>query len=71
MVYFTSIRPSEHYPEEHEQDIPWHDVVMILMVTKNPRKKGNKFEIETNQYYLLFEIKNNILTVINAKRVRT
>lgn len=67
MVYFTDIQPTEHYLNEHENGVPWDKVAEIIFLTKNPRKKGDKFEIETDQYYLLFEIKDNILYVINAK----
>ena len=41
----------------------------IILATKNPRKKENKFEIEKEGYYILFEIKDNILYVINAKKL--
>ena len=68
MVYFTKIETTEHYLEEHEQDVPWDKVVEIIFSTKNPRKKGENFEIEKQGYYILFEIKNNILYVINAKK---
>ena len=70
MVYFTEIQPSKHYIEYHEKDVPWHKVIEIIFNTKNPRKKGAKFEIEDENYYVLFEIKNNVLYVINAKKVR-
>ena len=68
MVYFTGIQPTDHYSEEHEKDVPWDKVVEIIFSTKNPRKKGDKFEIEKDGYYILFEIKNNVLYVINAKK---
>ena len=68
MVYFKSIEPTEHYLEEHEKDVPWDKVVEIILATKSPRKKGNKFEIEKNGYYILFEVKNNVLYIINAKK---
>lgn len=67
-MYFTDIQPTEHYLLEHEKDVPWDKVVEIIFLTKNPRKKGSKFEIEQNGYYLLFEIKENVLYVINAKK---
>lgn len=70
MVYFTDIQPTNHYIEEHEKDVPWHEVVEIIFNTKNPRKRGDKFEIKKKGYYILFEIKNNILYVINAKKDR-
>jgi hypothetical protein len=68
MVYFTEIQPTEHYLIEHQKDVPWDEVLEIIFSTKNPRKKGDKFEIETDKYYVLFKVENNILFVINAKR---
>jgi len=68
MVYFTDIQPTKHYLEEHAKDVSWDKVVEIIFATKNPRKKGDKFEIEKEGYYILFEIKNNVLYVINAKK---
>jgi hypothetical protein len=68
MVYFTAIEPTNHYLEEHSKDVPWDEVVNLILSTKNPRKKGNNFEIEKNGYYILFKVENNILWVINAKR---
>lgn len=68
MVYFTDIQPTDHYLEEHEKEVHWDKVVEIIFSTKNPRKKGDKFEIEKNGYYILFEIKNNVLYIINAKK---
>ena len=70
VVYFTEIKPTDHYLEEHQRDVPWHKVVEIILTTKNPRKKDNKFEIENESYYLLFEIRDTILYVINAKHQR-
>ena len=69
MVYFTEIKPTYHYIKEHEKEVPWNKVTEIILTTKNPRKKGDKFEIEKNGYYILFKIINNILYVINAKKV--
>lgn len=68
MVYFTSIEPTKHYLEEHQREVPWDEVVEVILTTKNPRKKGNKFEIEKDGYYILFEIKDKVLYVINAKK---
>ena len=68
MVYFTSIEPTEHYLEYHEKEVPWHKVMEIILTTKNPRKKGTKFEIEKDGYYILFKIENKTLYVINAKK---
>ena len=68
MVYFTEIVPTEHYLQEHQKDVPWIKVIEIILKTKNPRKKFNKFEIESEDYYILFEIVNNKLYIINAKK---
>ena len=70
MVYFKEIKSTEHYKQEHERDVPWHTVIEIILSTKNPRKKGDKFEIENENYYVLFEIKDNTLYVINAKKLK-
>ena len=70
MVYFTEIRPTEHYLREHAKEVPWYKVIEIIFDTKNPRKKGPNFEIEKGGYYVLFKIERNVLHVINAKRIR-
>ena len=68
MVYFIEILPTKHYLDEHQKDVPWDKVIEIIFSTKNPRKKGDKFEIEKQDYYILFKIENKVLYVINAKR---
>jgi hypothetical protein len=68
MVYFTRIEPTSHYIEMHEDNVAWEKVVEIILDTKNPRKKAGKFEIEKDGYYILFEVKNNVIYVINAKK---
>ena len=71
MVYFTSIEKTSHYREEHEKDVPWSEVVeVIFKSSKNVKKKEGKYEIETGKYYILMELKNKALYVINAKRRR-
>ena len=70
MVYFTDIQPTEHYTQEHKREVPWPKVVEIILTTKNPRKKGENFEIKSEGYYLLFRVKDNTLFVVNAKRTR-
>ena len=30
MVYFTAIKKTIHYEENHEQDIPWSEVIEII-----------------------------------------
>ena len=71
MVYFTAIKKTQHYEDNHEQDIPWSEVIRIIFSSsKNIKKKGTKYEIETNDFYILMELKDKILYVINAKRRR-
>ena len=70
MVYFRAIRKTTHYVEYHEHEVPWSKVIEIVLGTKSKRKKGNKIEIETGKYYVLCELKENVLWVINAKRNR-
>ena len=71
MTYFTSIKKTKHYQEEHEQQVPWSEVVeVIFKSSKNIKKKEDKYEIETDKYYILMELKNKVLYVINAKRKR-
>lgn len=64
---FKHIRKTNHYKEYHERNFPWSKVIEIILTTKNPRKKGDKIEIKTEKHYILCELKNNVLWVINAK----
>ena len=59
LVYFKSIVPTEHYLEHHVNDMPWAEVIHKLVTTKNPRKKGDNYEIDDGTCYipLRFEIK--------------
>ena len=71
MVYFIEIKKTQHYGENHELDVPWSEVIeVIFKSSKDIRKKGNKYEIEAGNYYILMELKSNVLYVINAKRTR-
>jgi hypothetical protein len=70
MPYFHSIRKTQHYREHHEHEVPWHTVVELIFATKNPRKKGDAFEIERNGLYVVFSIQDGVLSVINAKRTQ-
>jgi hypothetical protein len=68
MVHFTRISPSKHYIENHSKAVPWEKVVEIILTSKAPRKRGCKYEIVKGGYYILFEIRQGALNVINAKR---
>jgi len=71
MVYFTRINKTEHYIKEHEQEVSWSEVVeVIFKSSKDIKKKGDKYEIETGKYYILMKLKDKVLYVINAKRAR-
>lgn len=70
MVYFTDIKPTNHYIKEHQKEVPWDKVLELIFFTKNPKKKHGKFEIKKDGYYILFEIKENTVYVINAKNER-
>tara|TARA_Y100000310_G_C20554616_1_gene749895 strand:- start:9 stop:221 length:213 start_codon:yes stop_codon:yes gene_type:complete len=67
MVYFRNIKPTQHYLEEHEKEVPWEKVVELIFSTKNPKKNGNVFEIESKKYYILFRVTDETLFIINAK----
>ena len=68
MVHFTEIRPTIHYILRHAKDVPWEKVVEIILTTKNPRRRADKYRIEQKGYYVLFRIEGGILSVINAKK---
>lgn len=70
MVHFTKIRPTKHYQFFHEKDVPWEKVSELLYSIKNPRKKGDIFEIEKEGYYILFSLKQETVYVINAKKTK-
>ena len=67
---FRSIKKTNHYKEHHEKDVPWSEVIEVILTTKNPRKKGNRIEIKNSKYYILCKLENNTLWVINAKHTK-
>jgi len=62
-MYFKSIRKTLHYVIHHEKQFPWSKVIEIMLTTKDMRKKDNNIEIETENYYILGRIENNILWI--------
>ena len=68
--YYEQIVPTEHYLYHHAKDMPWTDVLRIMIITKNRRKKGDVFEIETDEHYIVFAVRDRTAFVINAKRKR-
>ena len=67
-MYWEEIRRSEHFELHHKGTLPWNEVIHLIYVIKNKRKKGDKIEIEDNKFYILCELKDKILYVINVKR---
>jgi len=67
-MFWTEIRRSEHFEAYHKGALPWSDVIRLIHVIKNKRKKGDKIEIEDDKIYILCEIRDKILYVINVKR---
>ena len=68
-MYFKAVRKDPHYIENHEKQVPWDEISRIVQrASKHMRKKGDKIEIELEGYYLLCEMKEGYLYVINAKR---
>ncbi len=67
-MYWKEIRRSKHFEEYHKGTLAWSDVIRLIHLIKNKRKKGDKIEIENNKIYILCEIKEQVLYVINVKR---
>ncbi|MDP2750659.1 MAG: hypothetical protein Q8O89_07555 [Nanoarchaeota archaeon] len=68
MTRYEKIEKTEHYKICHEKDFPFEEVCRIVLSAKSLRKKENKIVLITDQYYILCELKEKILYVINAKR---
>lgn len=64
-MHFDEIRKTVHYKKNHEKKFPWPAILQQIFAVKNPRKKGD--EIETKSIYILCELKEKVLYVINAK----
>ena len=67
-MHWEEIRRSEHFELYHKGTLPWNEVISLIYTIKNKRKKGDKIEIEDNKFYILCELKDKILYVINVKR---
>ncbi len=66
-MYWKEIKRSDHFEEHHKGALSWSDIVRLIYEIKNKRKKGNKIEIEDDRFYILCELKDKILYVINVK----
>ena len=67
-MYWEEIRRSGHFELYHKGALDWNEVIRLIYIIKNKRKKGDKIEIEDDKFYILCELKNKILYVINVKR---
>lgn len=67
-MYWREIKRSKHFEECHKGTLAWNDVIRLIYAIKNKRKKGDKIEIEDNKIYILCELKDKILYVINVKK---
>ena len=67
-MHWKEIRKSEHFEKYHKGTLAWSNVVRLIYTIKNKRKKGDKIEIEDKKFYILCELKDKILYVINVKR---
>jgi len=67
-MHWKEIRRTNHFEEYHKGTLAWSDVVRLIYTIKNKRKKGDKIEIENDRFYILCELKDKILYVINVKK---
>ena len=68
MMYWTDIERSNHYDLFHKGVLDWEDVIQLIHSNKKKRKKGNKIDVEDKKFYILCELNNRILYVINVKK---
>ena len=66
-MLWRKVRRSDHYELYHKNIMSWSDVVHTIYSIKNKRQKGNKIRIENERFYILCELKADILYVINVK----
>ena len=67
-MYWEEIRQTEHFQDFHYGTLAWSEIIRRIYTIKSKRKKGNKIEIEDDQIYILCELKDKTLYVINVKR---
>jgi len=67
-MYWEEIRRSDHFEKYHKGALAWSDIVCLIYIMKSKRKKGDKIEIEDDKFYILCELKDKILYVINVKK---
>lgn len=67
-MYWKEIKRCDHFEKYHKGALAWSDIVRLIYTIKNKRKKGNKIEIEDDKFYILCELKDKVLFVINVKK---
>ena len=67
-MYWKEIRKTEHFEQYHKGILAWSDIINFIYTIKDKRKKGDKIEIENDRFYILCELKDKILYVINVKK---
>ena len=67
-MYWEEIKRSDHFVKYHKGTLAWSDIVRLIYMIKNKRKKGDKIEIEDDRFYILCELKDKVLYVINVKK---
>ncbi len=67
-MYWKDIQRSEHFELYHKGALPWSEVIRLIYRIKSKRKRGDKIQIENDKFYILCELKNKTLYVINVKR---
>jgi len=67
-MYWEEIRRSDHFEKYHKGALAWSDIVRLIYIMKSKRRKGDKIEIEDDRFYILCELKDKILYVINVKK---
>ncbi len=67
-MYFKAIKRSKHFERYHRATLAWSDVIRLIYAIKSKRKKKNKIEIEDERFYMLCELKDKTLYVINVKK---
>ena len=67
-MYWKEIKRSRHFEEYHKGVLAWSEVVKLIYEIKNKRKKGGKVQIDNKKFYVLCELEDKVLYVINVKK---
>jgi hypothetical protein len=71
MVYFTQIEKTEHYKQDHAEEVPWDKVQEILANPDQIKTRGNILFFYLGDYYLICKIEENVLRVLDARNAKT